>query len=523
MKKKNVIIGVILVVVAAAAVSGVAAWKKIQDGTLELPFQKKSDTVEGSVYVDSVAKIMDPDVGGTNQRFSGVIEPQKTWKIEASSDKKVKDIFVEEGDQVKAGQDLFTYDTAEAEENLVEAEIELDRLTSDIETTRKQIENMKTELSKVTGEDERLEYTNLIQTKENSLKKSEYDLKKQNVTIEQLKNSIANSTVQSEMDGVIQKINEDAGSNSSYYGYGSDDSNAFMTVLATGNYRVKGTANEQNRNAVQQGLPVIVHSRVNDDDVWSGIMGSLDTENTAQQNTDYYYYGGGSNDNSSSNYNFYVDLDSSDGLILGQHVYIEIDNGQYKHTDGIWLNSYYIMQDEDGKGYVWAADSRDRMEEREVTLGEYDGELDMYEITEGLTEEDYIAFPSADIEAGMRAERNLENATIGMGASGAIGIGGGETYIDDGSYDGDFIDEGEIGYDDNGDFIDEGEIGDDGYVDDMGEGVETGEEYLGGLEEDPEAGDDLSGMEVDPGAKDELSSLEGDPNAAGSIAEEEEP
>ena len=102
-----------------------------------------------------------------------------------------------EGDQVKAGQDLFTYDTSEAEENLVDAQIELDRLNSDIETTQKQIDTMNKELANVKDEDQRLEYTNLIQTKENSLKKSQYDLKKQNVTIEQLKNTIANATVQS--------------------------------------------------------------------------------------------------------------------------------------------------------------------------------------------------------------------------------------------------------------------------------------------------------------------------------------
>ena len=473
MKKKKVIAGVVLVAVIAAGGSGVVVWKKVQDGTLELSFLKKSNTTEGSVYVDSVEKILNPDVSGTNQRFSGVIEPQKTWKIEASSDKKIKEIYVAEGDQVKAGQDLFTYDTSEAEENLVDAQIELDRLTSDIETTQKQIDTMNKELANVKDEDQRLEYTNLIQTKENSLKKSQYDLKKQNVTIEQLKNTIANATVQSEMDGIIKSINEDASSGSSY-GYSSnDDSNAFMTVLSTGNYRVKATANEQNRSAVQEGLPVIVHSRVNDNETWTGTMGSLDTEKTAQNNNDNYY-GSSSSDSSSSNYNFYVELDDSSDLILGQHVYVEIDNGQYKHQDGIWLNSYYIVQNDDGTAYVWAADSQDKMEERQVTLGEYDEELDLYEITDGLTKDDYIAFPSSDIQAGMAAERNIDNATIGTGASSATGIGDGETYI--GSDYGDYSDYSEDdGLDYSGDYsMDEtGEEyldgGEDGYSEDLGE------------------------------------------------------
>ena len=500
MKKKKVIAGVVLVAVIAAGGSGVVVWKKVQDGTLELSFLKKSDKTEGSVYVDSVEKILNPEVSGVNQRFSGVIEPQKTWKIEASSDKKIKEIYVVEGDQVKAGQDLFTYDTSEAEENLVDAQIELDRLTSDIETTQKQIDTMNKELAKVKDEDQRLEYTNLIQTKENSLKKSQYDLKKQNVTIEQLKNTIANATVQSEMDGIIKSINEDAGSSSS--GYGNDDSNAFMTVLSTGNYRVKATANEQNRNSVQEGLPVIVHSRVNDKETWNGTMGSLDTEKTAQNNNDNYSYGGSSGDNTSSNYNFYVELDDSSDLILGQHVYVEIDNGQYKHQDGVWLNSYYLVQNGDGTAYVWAADSKDRMEERKVTLGEYDEELDLYEITDGLTREDYIAFPSSDIEAGMKAERNVENATIGTGAASASGIGDGETYIndgdtsetgeeyleDDGSYDEAGLEagsddlEGDDAYYEDGAYTDDGE-----YLDEDGSGdadFTNGEEETAGAGEE---------------------------------------
>ena len=68
MKKKKVVAGVVLVAVIAAGGSGVVVWKKVQDGTLELSFLKKSDKTEGSVYVDSVEKILNPDVSGTCRR-----------------------------------------------------------------------------------------------------------------------------------------------------------------------------------------------------------------------------------------------------------------------------------------------------------------------------------------------------------------------------------------------------------------------------------------------------------------------
>ena len=179
-----------------------------------------------------------------------------------------------------------------------------------------------------------------------------------------------------------------------------------MTILATGSFRIKGTVNEQNMSAVIEGQSVLVHSRVNED-VWRGTMTAVDLENP-EKNENNYYVSSDSMDNS-TNYPFYVELENADGLMLGQHVYIEMDYGQEEEREGIWLDSYYIVQ-EDEKAYVWAANSKDRMEKREVTLGEFDEELQKYQITDGLTEEDYIAFPDETIEAGNQAVKNVDQA-----------------------------------------------------------------------------------------------------------------
>ena len=45
---------------------------------------------------------------------------------------------------------------------------------------------------------------------------------------------------------------------------------------------------------------------------------------------------------------------------------------------------------------MWA-ERRGKLEKRGVTVGEYDFMTDTYEILEGLTEEDYIAFPDAEL------------------------------------------------------------------------------------------------------------------------------
>ncbi len=53
--------------------------------------------------------------------------------------------------------------------------------------------------------------------------------------------------------------------------------------------------------------------------------------------------------------------------------------------------------DESGNAFVWAENSRGQLEKRTVTLGEYNEMNDTYEILDGLTEEDFIAFPDPEL------------------------------------------------------------------------------------------------------------------------------
>ena len=76
-----------------------------------------------------------------------------------------------------------------------------------------------------------------------------------------------------------------------------------------------------------------------------------------------------SNSGNSRNYTFYVELDTSEGLILGQHVYLEADEGQQEEKTGMWLGEYYIEQDDDGTAYVWMANEDNVLEKHTVALG----------------------------------------------------------------------------------------------------------------------------------------------------------
>ena len=60
------------------------------------------------------------------------------------------------------------------------------------------------------------------------------------------------------------------------------------------------------------------------------------------------------------------------------------------------LSSAFVAFDEDGSTFVWAEKSG-KLEKRPVVLGEYDPMTDTYEILEGLSEQDYIAFPDPEL------------------------------------------------------------------------------------------------------------------------------
>lgn len=271
-----------------------------------------------------------------------------------------------------------------------------------------------------------MSYTIEIETNKMNLKKNEYSQKSKQSEIDKLQSATQNTEVRSEIDGVIQKIDtskmtsddgdsvddSSAMDSSMSSGDGSSDSSAFITILSTGAYRVKGKVNEQNRDSIVPGEAVIIRSRVDSSKTWKGTMGSVDVNNgTSDDSSNDMYMGMASTSSddqtTSTSYPFYVELDSSENLMLGQHVYIERDIGQDEKKDGLWLSDYYILDTDTNEPYVWAASDKNRLEKRYVTLGEHDDDLGEYKIVEGLTKKDAIAFPTAALEEGEKQRSEI--------------------------------------------------------------------------------------------------------------------
>ena len=100
-----------------------------------------SDSV---VYVSSVSVITGTESAATN-RFAGVVEPQETVNVKIESGRKVKEVQVKTGDEVKAGQLLFEYDLSSIEDDLKQSQLDLDRLKNDAISLIEQIACLEAE------------------------------------------------------------------------------------------------------------------------------------------------------------------------------------------------------------------------------------------------------------------------------------------------------------------------------------------------------------------------------------------
>ena len=341
-----------------------------------------------AVYVQSVADLAGMGGIAPGDRFGGVVVSENVAEIHKDGDKTIAELLVKEGDDVAEGQELFSYDTDQLQLTLDKQRLELEQLQATIENYKTQITDLEKDKNRV-GAGDKLQYTVQIQSLQVDLKEAELNLAAKEREVEQSERILENAVVVSPVTGRIQSISENGMDN-----YGNPL--AYITIQQAGSYRVKGIIGELQFGSIMEGTRIRITSRTDGSASWTGTVTLVDYENPSQGNEYDMYYGTGSDEmTSSSKYPFYVELDNTQGLLLGQHVYLEIDSGE-EGPAGLAISSAFIAYEEDGTPFVWA-ENRNKLTKRPVELGEYNMMMDTYEILSGLTEDDYIAFPDYEL------------------------------------------------------------------------------------------------------------------------------
>ncbi len=410
-----------------------------------------------AVYVQSVAEITGTGAVAMENRFPGMVVSENVTEIKKDTDKTVAELKVKEGDDVQAGQELFAYDAEEIQLSLDKQKLELEQIQAQIDNYKDQISTLEKE-KKNAGKDAQAQYTVDISAAKLSQKEAELNLKNKKAEVEATQKLLQNVKVTSPVAGRVQSINEN----------GTDSNGnpaAYITIQQEGSFRIKGTLGELQRGSITEGTRMKIYSRTDNTEFWTGTVSKVDYENASQGNNNDRYYGMSSDTmTSSSKYPFYVELDTTTGLIMGQHVYLEVDGGT-SAASGLQLPSYYVCTEEDGSAYVWAESAKGKLEKRSVTLGELNEEMSTYEILEGLTAEDYIAYPDETLckEGVPTTHEYVEPTNDGNGENGGVNDGVVDGGMNDGVVDGGIADDGNGAVD--GGYVD----GENGVIDGMGQ------------------------------------------------------
>ena len=399
-----------------------------------------------TVSVQSVGLLSGIGSVGLQERYAGVVSAGENMRVDRDENMKIKELLVSAGEVVAADQILFTYDTDAISLSLDKMKLELEQLKASTETKAAQIEQLEQEKAKAKQEDQ-LDYTLQIQELQIDLTENDLNIKAKEKDIEQTERFLENDKVRSPIDGRIQSINENGG----YDDMGNPL--PYISIAQTSTYRVKGVINEQNAAALMEGMPVCIRSRVNPEQTWNGAVEMIDWDNPIQNNN---YWGPSDEMSQSSKYPFYVGLDSDEGLMLGQHVYIEPWTGDEEGENELRLPSWCLNDADTESPWVWAVDAQKHLEKRPVKLGEYDPDTDTYPVLEGLTVKDYIAPPGEDCEEGADVVFYSESDFETPVNTRDVSYDNGEFGMEEGGYG---FEGGESGFGEEGIGIDGADVG----------------------------------------------------------------
>lgn len=370
----------------------------------------KKGEAEAGVYVEKISQLMGGVSGDT--KFAGIVDTQDAWSVQNNQENPVKEILVTAGQEVKTGTPILQYDSEKYRDELAQANIDLER-------TKNELSNAKDTISQLTKEKknapsaEQANYTIQIQQQQLEVKQKELEVQSKQMSIDQLNDNLKNATLTSPIDGIVKTVADLSKLNQNqedYRGYSDGSESALVTIVKTGELRIKGSVNEQNIHLLSEGMKVTVHAR-NSDQTWSGEISQIDRDSKAKNNDNRYgMMSMGDEENKSSNYPFYVALENSEGLMIGQHVFISKALGGMEERDGIWLDEYYVDVQDEENPFVWKKDGKNRLTKQSVIIGERDEETGKLEIKDGLTMEDSIAIPDESLREGMKVQAGLTPA-----------------------------------------------------------------------------------------------------------------
>ena len=262
----------------------------------------------------------------------------------------------------------------------------MDKLDQQIKDLKTQVTNLEKQIKNEKDKSVKATLELSLRSVNADLTQATYDKSALQAEINYNKDMLKNAVVRSPIKGTVRAIDESG--------------TPYITIQQDGAFQVKGTLNEMSLNAgIMEGVNVTILSRIDSSAFWTGQVTQVDYAN-ANSNEYDSMFGGDSEMSTATSYPFYVTLDNTEGLLLGQHVYIQLSAASVQ-DDLLRIPDGYIMDitfDDvtfQTTGTVWGVDMEKKtLIKVSVILGEYDPIYGTYAILDGITAEDYIANPA---------------------------------------------------------------------------------------------------------------------------------
>ncbi len=440
--KKKIIMIAVLVLVIAALMAGLIVFFRYRQA-------------KNTVNVVPVANINMYMGESSNQEISGTVTATKSQEVVLSSNQIVREVLVKKGQKVEAGTDLLRLDTEEEQIDLELKSLGLQEIQQKITKLNREIAEIQaaplkasstknnsgvnttdysirpqgssvpssfgtgqtSSLSKLSlGIDYVFDYASsvtvntadastkaksvkkytaqqkqkLIAERQSELNSLQLDLKEENLEYAKLQKKIQNATIKSTIKGTVKSIQDPST-------YVSGKGKTFLKIVSSEGLYLQGSVSELKLGSIQVGDEVTAKSWDTGEEFTAKVT---EISPYPVQGNDM---SGGLENPNASYYPFKAYIKDTESVSNGEFVTITLGESSVAAEDGVYLPPAYIRKD-GNRNYVYLKGEKDLLEKKYIKTGKSSYGVSI-EVLEGVTLEDYIAFPyGKNVKEGARTK-----------------------------------------------------------------------------------------------------------------------
>ena len=142
-------------------------------------------------------------------RYAAMVVSENVTEVRRDSGKSILELYVSIGQEVKAGDTLFTYDSEALELELEKQQLELEKMKNEQVTYAEQLTKLENQLKNTWNESDKTRLTLEINTLKTTILENDYSILGKEDSIEDIQSTLDNVDVVAPVDGIVRNIQEE--------------------------------------------------------------------------------------------------------------------------------------------------------------------------------------------------------------------------------------------------------------------------------------------------------------------------